>query len=120
MTTFGGFFKKQRLELGLSLRSYCQAHDEDPAYISRLERGKVSAPRDEAKIEYYAKTLELRHGSKPRKTFFDLAEVSNKKILDTIHNPLLLSKLPLFLRTLDNKNFDEEKLNKILEIIKKA
>jgi transcriptional regulator with XRE-family HTH domain len=120
MATFGELFKNLRLELGLSLRSYCQAHDEDPAYISRLERGKVHAPKDEAKLEYYAKTLQLKPDTKAWKNFFELAGVSNKTILDTINNPLLLSKLPLFLRTLDNKNLDEEKLNKILEIIKKS
>jgi hypothetical protein len=76
--------------------------------------------KDKVKLEFYAKTLGLNKSSGQWKTFFDLASVSNKSVLDKIESPLLLQKLPIFLRTIDNKKPTEEHLNRLLELIRRS
>lgn len=120
MKYFGAFFKKLRAKTGLSLRKYCEKHELDTAQISRMERGILPAPKDKAKLKFYAKALGLKEGSKDWGHFFDMASVSNKTIVDEIKNSALLEKLPIFLRTIDNKNPDKEKLDKLLELIRKS
>lgn len=120
MENFGSFFKKQRALTGISLRKYCEKYNLDAGQISRIERGLLPAPKDEDRLELYAKTLGLKSGTKDWKKFFDLASVSNKSIFDEIKNPILIEKLPIFLRTLDNKNLDEEKITALLDLIRKS
>ncbi len=120
MKTFGSIFKKLRSNTGLSLRKYCEKYELDAAQISRMERGLLAAPKDKVKLEFYAKTLALKENSKDWKDFFDFASVSNKSVIDTIKSEALIEKLPIFLRTIDNKNLDEETLDKLLELIRKS
>ncbi len=120
MKNFGTLFKKLRAKTNLSLRKYCEKYELDAGQISRMERGLLPAAKDKVKLEFYAKTLGLKEGSKDWKSFFDLAAVSNKSIVDEIKSPAFLEKLPVFLRTIDNKNLDEEKLDKLIELIRKS
>lgn len=120
MRDFGTLFKELRAKTGLTLRKYCEQYELDAAQISRIERGLLPAPKDKVRLEFYAKSLGLKEASKDWKTFFDLASVSNKSVVDEIKSPALLEKLPIFLRTIDNKNLDNEKLDKLLELIKKS
>ena len=113
MDTFGSLFKKFRTGSGLTLRKYCEKHELDAAQISRIERGLLPAPKDKFKLEFYAKSLGLKEGTKDWKKFLELASMSNKSILTGLKSPALIDKLPVFLRTLDNKNLSEEKLEKL-------
>ncbi|MEZ4873209.1 MAG: helix-turn-helix transcriptional regulator [Bdellovibrionales bacterium] len=60
---FGDFFKAKRIELKLTLRKFADNYEEDPAYISRLERGLVAAPKAKEKLKFYAEALGLAEGS---------------------------------------------------------
>lgn len=120
MSDFGSIFKKFRASTGLSLRKYCEKFDLDAAQISRMERGLLPAPKDKVKLEFYAKSLGIKENSKDWKAFLDSASVSNKSVVDEIKSPALIEKLPIFLRTIDNKNLDNEKLDKLLELIRKS
>jgi transcriptional regulator with XRE-family HTH domain len=120
MSTFGSYFKKLRLASNLTLRKYCEKHELDAAQISRLERDLHAAPKDPVKLEFYAKSLGLKPGSKEWKKLFELASVSNKSVIANIKTPALIEKLPIFLRTIDNKNLDADKLDKLIELIKKS
>lgn len=120
MNNFGTLFKKLRAKTNLSLRKYSEKYELDAGQISRMERGLLPAPKDKVKLEFYAKTLGLKEASKDWRSFFDLAAVSNKSIVDEIKSPAFLEKLPVFLRTIDNKNLDEEKLDKLIELIRKS
>jgi transcriptional regulator with XRE-family HTH domain len=120
MQTFGSFFKICRSQTGLSLRKYCEKFEIDAAQISRIERDLLPAPKDKEKLLFYAKTLGLKERTNHWKLFFDLASVSNRSIVDEIKTPALIGKLPIFLRTIDNKNLNEEQLNELLEMIRKS
>ena len=116
---FGDYFNSLRIKQGLTLRKFAEKFDEDPAYISRLERGRVRAPKSNEKLEFYANALGLKKGSEGFDKFFQLAQVSNKSYgIENINDEKLLEKLPVFLRTLDNKGLDEERLESLLKSIK--
>lgn len=116
---FGEFFHKRRIELGFTLRKFSETFDEDPAYISRLERGKVPAPKVPAKLNYYAHALGMKEGTEDYEKFFRLASISNKTYgIDQVENEKILEKLPVFLRTLDNKGLNESDLDKLIELIR--
>lgn len=118
---FGEYFKELRIKKGLTLRKYCEKYDLDAAQISRMERDLLAAPKVKEKIKFYAETLGLKEGSSEWNEFFELASISNGSFgVEDVKNPALLNKLPIFLRTLDNKNLSEEKLDKLLELIRKS
>ncbi len=117
--TFGELFKKLRLRLGQTLRQFCEENGFDPGNISKLERGLLPAPQSEKKLKSYTKALSIRPGDDEYIDFFDLAAVSNKNfIIKNIEDQKLLNKLPVLFRTLDKKGLTEEKLEKIIEIVR--
>lgn len=117
--TFGELFKKLRIRKGLTLRQFCEKYDFDPGNISKLERGLLPAPQAGDKLKAYAKALSLKAEMEDYLNFFDLAAVSNKNFsVRNITDQELLKKLPVLFRTLDKKDLTEEKLRRIIEIIK--
>ena len=117
---FGEFFKNLRLKKGLTLRQFCDENDFDPGNISKLERGILPAPLSDDKLKSYAKALGLRSGADEYLEFFDLAAASHKNFtVKNIKDQELLRKLPVLFRTLDKKDLTEEKLERIIEMIKK-
>lgn len=120
-TGFGEFFKQKRMGVGFTLRQFCQQNGFDAGNISKLERGVFAAPQSEEKLEEYAKALKLKRGSADWIEFFDLAAVSNRNLdLMKIKNGDLIKRLPVLFRTLDNKELTEDKLDQIIELIKRA
>lgn len=77
MDTFGEFFKRRRLLLGLKLREFCRKSKLDPGNISRLERGIAAPPQDQAILREYAKALGVKARSGDWKEFCRLASVAN-------------------------------------------
>lgn len=116
---FGNFFNKLRIRSGLTLRKFCEVIEEDPANISRLERGLIRAPKSPKKLKFYADSLGLEPNSDEFNQFMELGEISNKTYgIDHIENEELLQKLPVFLRTLNNKGLDEKKLDDLIKSIR--
>lgn len=109
MTNFGEFFKQKRLSLGKTLREFCQENGLDPGNISKIERGKMSPSTD--KLEEYAQYLKLKDTE--IENFKDLAFASSGKIPDDLRDKETLSRLPVFFRTLRNKDFSEDKLKEL-------
>jgi len=117
--TFGEFFKKLRIQRGLTLRQFCEEYSLDPGNISKLERGILPAPHSDEKLKSYAKALGLKSGDDEYLDFFDLAAASGKSFtVKNINNQELLNRLPVLFRTLDKKDLTEEKLERIIKIIK--
>lgn len=116
---FGTFFKTKRIEKGLTLRQFCEEHDFDPGNISKLERGVLAAPQSDEKLKKYAKALGLKQGGAEYIEFFDLASASGRNFkVKNIDDPSLLKRLPVLFRTLDKKDLTEDKLERIIKIIK--
>lgn len=116
---FGELFKELRIESGYTLRAYCRNFDEDPPYISRLERGLTAPPYSQDHIKKMALSFELVEDSEEWKDFFINASVSSGKIPESImSDENVLSQLPLLLRTVDGNKIKSEDISKLIELIK--
>lgn len=116
---FGEFFKAKRIANEMTLREFCEKYEFDPGNISKLERGVLPAPLGEDKLKKYAKALGVKPGSDDYVEFFDLAAASAKNFsVKNIKDEELLRKLPVLFRTLDKKDLTEEKLNRIIRLIR--
>lgn len=115
---FGEFFRSKRLELGMTLRAFCEQYNFDPGNISKLERGILPPTIDQKKLEGYALALKISKDSPDWVTFFDLAHTSKGSIPPDIkYNKEAISFLPAFYRTARGKKLDEEKIKKLLELL---
>jgi transcriptional regulator with XRE-family HTH domain len=121
LNMFGEFFKELRIKNGYTLRFYCRTFDRDPAYISRIERGRISPPQNKDDLKNLAHSLNLKDGTEEWNKFFDLAAISKGKIPEYIMTEKeIVKKLPLFLRTITDKEIDDNKLKELIELIKTA
>jgi len=117
---FGEYFRELRLRQGLSLRAYCVASGEDPAYISRIERGLKAPPKDEEVLIRMAESLKLQRESEEWRYFHDLATVSAGRIPKPVmSDEELVKHLPLLFRTISGAKFSDEKLNEFVEYVRR-
>lgn len=118
---FGSYFKEMRIKRRLTLRQFCETFGFDPGNMSKLERGLLPPPQSREKLTQYAQSLGLRKGSSSWYEFFDLAAASRGKIPEEIlANDKLVKKLPVLFRTLRGERVPEEKLNELIETIRKG
>lgn len=118
---FGSYFKELRIAQKLTLRQFCEAHGFDPGNLSKLERGVLPPPEAEAKLTEYAKALKLRRGSDEWWQFFDLARAARGKVPpEILRKRDVLARLPLLFRTLRGQKVSEQRLNELIEMIRRA
>ncbi len=117
---FGKFLKNRRRMLGKTLRQWCSENGFEPGNMSKIERGILPPPHSKEKLSKYAKALEISEGSDEWLDFFDLAAVERGRLPESLTDDKIAGKLPLFFRTLRNKRIDEDKLDELIELIKKA
>ena len=123
MTTkmFGDLFNELRHKKGLTLREYCRNHNQDPAYISRLERGKIAPPAKEEALEKLAFSLGLKENSEEWREFMSVAIVSAGRIpKEIMSDEEAIKHLPAFLRTLKGEKLTENQLDALIEVIKSS
>jgi transcriptional regulator with XRE-family HTH domain len=120
-SAFGAFFKERRIRQKMTLRQFCEEHGFDPGNMSKLERGLLPPPESEAKLTEYAKALGIRRGSDTWYEFFDLARASRGKIPpDILSKRDVVARLPLLFRTLRGQKVSKEKLDQLVEMIRRA
>lgn len=118
---FGEMIKENRLKQGKSLRKFCEEHEFDPGNHSRLERGLNSPPQNESIIRKLALAIGLEENSDEWNEFFDAAYIENGNIPEYIKDDEeILEKLPVFFRTVSGNKVPSEKLEKLIEIIRKS
>ena len=118
---FGSFFKELRIRQEMTLRQFCNAHGYDPGNISKLERGLLPPPESDAKLTEYAKALRIRRGSDAWYQFFDLARAARGKLPpEVLRKRDVVARLPLLFRTLRGQKVSEQKLNELIEMIRRA
>lgn len=121
MYSFGEFFKEKRIGLGKTLRQFCIEHKLDAGNISKIERGKMHAPQSKEKLEEYARCLQIEEGSVDWQTFMDLAAVNAGRIPDDLQKEEeLISRLPVFFRTLRDKEFSEKEIDDLIDRIRES
>jgi len=116
--TFGEFFKKKRVESGLSLRGFCKKYNLDAGNLSKIERGIMPPPKD--KVAEYAGHLDLKKGGSEWNEFIDLAAISADKIPDGFKQTDVYKKLPVFCRGVRDKRITKKEIDEIISIIEKA
>jgi transcriptional regulator with XRE-family HTH domain len=118
---FGNYFKRLRIKRRLTLRQFCEKFGFDAGNISKLERGLLPPPQSREKLEQYAQALGLKKGSTTWYEFFDLAAASRGQIPEEIlTNDKLVAKLPVLFRALRGERVPEEKLDELIEAIRKG
>lgn len=118
---FGAFFQKLRLRLGKTLREFCLENGFDPGNLSKMERGMLPPPQSRQKLEEYARALQLVDGSDDWYEFFDLASISAGRIPDDVMSEEdIVARLPLLFRSLRGQEIDDERLTKLIELIRRA
>jgi len=118
---FGSLFKELRIRQEMTLRQFCNAHGYDPGNISKLERGLLPPPESDAKLTDYAKALRIRRGSDAWYQFFDLARAARGKLPpELLRKRDVVARLPLLFRTLRGQKVSEQKLNELIEMIRRA
>ena len=116
---FGEFFKARRQALELTLREFCLKHQLDPGNLSRLERGLLPPPQDRARLEEYARYLELKPGSDDWYQFFDLAAAAKGRLPEELlADEALVAKLPLLFRTLRGKRLTNKQLDDLFKKVR--
>jgi len=119
-TAFGCYFKELRTKRGWGLRSFCEKHGYDPGNISRLERGMFPPPESPQRLRQYAKALGLKAGSEEWLEFFDRAAASRGRLpADLQADEKLLARLPVLFRTLRGRKVTPEKLDQLVELIRR-
>lgn len=117
---FGDFFKRKRMELGLTLREFCRKNGFDAGNISKIERGLARAPQSSEIKAKYAAALGIKEGTDDWLTFFDLAAADLGQIPeDLMKDERLLKSLPLLFRTVRDGEVSEEDLKRLIEAMRK-
>jgi len=117
---FGDFFKRKRMELGLTLREFCRKNGFDAGNISKIERGLARAPQSSEIKAKYAASLGIKEGTDDWLTFFDLAAADLGQIPEDLKgDERLLKSLPLLFRTVRDSELSEEELKKLIEALRK-
>jgi len=81
----------------------------------------MQPPQGSDKLEEYARYLQIKKGSDDWYSFFDLARIEAGRIPDELlKNESVVASLPILFRTLRGQKISEKKLEKLVELIKKA
>ena len=121
MSAFSDFLRRLRGERGLTLREFCLQNKFDPGNYSRLERGLYPPPQSHEQIEKYARALELQEGSEEWLELFDVAAAARGEIpRDLLTDAELVEKLPVLFRTLRGQPVSPEKLDQLVELIRRS
>lgn len=116
---FNEYFRTRRIANNMTLRFFCNRFGFDPAYISRLETEKLKPPEEQDKLKALALALDIKEDTADWVKFFDLAYESRSEIPEDIKKnvPQIISLLPIFLRTKDNKKISKEKVQQLLDFL---
>lgn len=118
---FGESLRERRKELRLGLREFAQRAGMDPGNLSKIERGRLGAPQSEEILDRICEALEWRRGSEEACTLKDRAAIENGQIpAEILGDEVVMEKVPLLLRTLQNKQLEPEQLERLIEMIREA
>ncbi len=119
--SFGETVKHLRLARKQTLRQFCYEFGHDPSNWSKIERGLNPPPRDEATLIRWAEDLGLKNCSDEWNEFMDQAAISRGQIpKDLMSDDKLVEKLPIFFRTVRGSEMSDEKLDDLIETIRRV
>jgi len=118
--TFGEFFKGKRINIGLTLRKFCEKHNLDAGNMSKMERGISQPPKSEELLKKYARLLKLEEGTDDWYLFFDLAAAGSGRLPKELMEKDIMSRMPVLFRTIRRKKLSKDKLDKLIKLIKES
>ena len=119
LAMFGKYIKEKRIEADLTLREFCRQLGEDASNWSKVEREKLSPPRDEAKLKKISVILGIQENSDDWNLLFDLASVDSGSIPNYIKSEKEVMKvLPLFFRTVGSVKPSSDELKELIQNLK--
>lgn len=115
---FGELLKELRMKSNLSLRDVCKKVYYDPSNWSKIERGLISPPSDNAILSQWANALGLIKESKEYYEFVDLANIAQGIIPDYIMKEKdLVKSLPAFFCVLREENPSKTEVNHLIKLL---
>ncbi len=116
---FGPLLKELRVKQELTLRQFCKQHGFDPGNYSRVERGLFAPPSND-KIKEYAQALGIEVGADEYVDLLDYAAVDRGELpRDILSDEQLVAELPVLFRTLRGDPVEPERLDRLIEILRK-
>jgi transcriptional regulator with XRE-family HTH domain len=118
---FGDMVKDLRIAQHKTLRQFCLENNQDPSNWSKIERNINPPPRDQDTLVKWALMLGITEDSEKWKEFMMIADIARGEIPRSVmSNEQLLAKLPVFFRTVTGQALTEEKLDRLIEQIRKV
>jgi transcriptional regulator with XRE-family HTH domain len=118
---FGEFIKKRRVSRGITLREFCRKLNMDASNWSKVERGFLSPPQDEAKLKEIAYFLEIPINSKLWGELKDMANIDAGLIpKDILSDKEIVNSLPMFFRTIRSDKPMLEELDVLINLLRKG
>ena len=117
--TFGTYLKKLRIEEAqIGLRTFADLIEMAPSNLSNIERGRIPPPTKTDKLNQISDALGLPEQDERRTKLFDLAAQFGSRVpADIVQTIRENPGVPILVRTIANKQLDEEKLRELNEYI---
>ncbi len=118
---FGEMVRERRKELRLGLREFAQRAGMDPGNLSKIERGRLAAPQSDEILNRICGALEWSPESAEADLLTDQTAIENGQIPEEVlGDDVVMAKMPLLLRTVQNKQLEPEQLDRLIEMIREA
>lgn len=119
--SFGELVKNLRIAQKKTLRQFCQEHGLDPSNWSKIERGVNHPPHDEGTLKRWACFLGLTPSTDGWSDFMYQAEIDRGRIpREVMADETLLTKLPVFLRTVRGAELTAAQLDDFIAKVREA
>lgn len=115
---FGSLVKSLRADRRLGLRQFCIAVDLDPSNWSKVERGLLPPPRDQALLERIAVVLGLSEDTGEWRDLFAYAAIDVGKIPQYIlDDRKIMKRLPVFFRMASGRKPTVDDLKRLILLL---
>ena len=117
---FGQLVQARRAEIRLTLRDCAIRAQLDPGNLSKIERGRLAPPQDSAVLERLMEALELSGSDRARELMDTALTESGRIPHDILSNEEVMAAMPIFLRTVNNKQLEGAQIDRLIELIRNA
>lgn len=118
---FGELLQERRREIRLTLRDFAQRAEMDPGNLSKIERGRLAPPQDAGVLDRLCGALEYEPGDPRAQMLRDVAAIQNGRIPhDILENEEVMARMPILLRTVNNRQLSPEQVDRLVEMIRGA
>jgi transcriptional regulator with XRE-family HTH domain len=118
---FGVLLKQRRRERNLTLREFAARAGIDPGNLSKIERGRLDPPQDRGLLDRLCRALGYDLEDAHAKELRDLAAVEAGRIPhDILSNEAAMTRMPVLMRTVHERNLTGTEIDTIIEMIRAA